>query len=93
MRRRVDLRWRLSPKDFARLPLEQLRIVRAIVPLLKPGGTLVYSTCSIEPEENEKVVEAITREFSFLKLVAQHLLLPFRDGFDGAYAARMMREL
>ena len=91
MRRRVDLRWRLSPKDFARMPHEQLRIVRAIIPLLKAGGALVYSTCSIEPEENEKVVDAILREFSFLRLTEHRSLLPFRDGFDGAYAAHLVR--
>jgi 16S rRNA (cytosine967-C5)-methyltransferase len=92
MRRRVDLRWRLSPKDFSRMQQEQLRILRAVIPLLKTGGVLVYSTCSIEPEENEGVVAAILREFSFLKLAGQDSVLPFRDGFDGAYAARIMRD-
>jgi 16S rRNA (cytosine967-C5)-methyltransferase len=92
MRRRVDLRWRLTPKDFSRMPLEQLGIVRAAVPFLKPGGALVYSTCSIEPEENEEVVRAIVREFPFLKLGDQISLLPFRDGFDGAFAAKFIRE-
>ncbi|MEY2578155.1 MAG: rRNA (cytosine967-C5)-methyltransferase [Verrucomicrobiota bacterium] len=92
MRRRVDLRWRLTPKDFSRMPLEQLGMVRAAVPSLKPGGVLVYSTCSIEPEENEEVVRAIVREFPFLKLGDQISLLPFRDGFDGAFAAKFIRE-
>jgi len=91
MRRRVDLRWRLTPEDFSRIPAEQLRIVRATIPLLKPGGILVYSTCSIEPEENEEVVRATLREFPFLKLVEQISLLPFRDGFDGAFAAKLIR--
>jgi 16S rRNA (cytosine967-C5)-methyltransferase len=92
MRRRVDLRWRLSPKDFSRMREEQLRILRATIPLLKSGGVLVYSTCSIEPEENEKVANAITQEFPFLRLVEQVSLLPFRDGFDGAYSAKLIRE-
>jgi 16S rRNA (cytosine967-C5)-methyltransferase len=35
---------------------QQIEILRALVPLLKPGSTLVYSTCSLEPEENEEVV-------------------------------------
>jgi 16S rRNA (cytosine967-C5)-methyltransferase len=91
MRRRVDLRWRLTPEDFSRMPAEQLAIVRATIPLLKPGGILVYSTCSIEPEENEEVVTAILREFPFLKLVEQVSLLPFRDGVDGAFAAKFVR--
>jgi 16S rRNA (cytosine967-C5)-methyltransferase len=91
MRRRVDLRWRLAPDDFSRMPVEQLQIVRATVPVLKPGGTLVYSTCSIEPEENDGVVQSILQEFPFLKLIEQISLLPFRDGFDGAFAAKLIK--
>jgi len=90
MRRRIDVRWRLTPDDFARMAAEQWRIVRATVPLLKPGGILVYSTCSLEPEENDKVVEAALRDFPFLKLIEQQAILPFRDGFDGAYAAKSL---
>ena len=70
---------------------EQLRILRATIPLLKAGGVLVYSTCSIEPEENEEVVQAIMKEFPFLKFVDQVSLLPFRNGFDGAFAAKLVR--
>ena len=91
MRRRVDLRWRLTPKDFPRMQEEQLRILRATIPLLRPEGVLVYSTCSIEPEENEEVIKTVTAEFSCLRLAGQVLLLPFRDGFDGAFAAKLKR--
>jgi 16S rRNA (cytosine967-C5)-methyltransferase len=91
MRRRVDLRWRLIPKDFLRMQREQLRILRGTIPLLKTGGVLVYSTCSIEPEENEQVVDAIAQEFPFLKFVEQVRLLPFREGYDGAFAAKLRR--
>jgi 16S rRNA (cytosine967-C5)-methyltransferase len=91
MRRRVDLRWRLTSKDFLQMREEQLRILRATIPLLKTRGVLVYSTCSIEPEENEEVVKAIMQEFPFLKSVGQVSLLPFRDGFDGAFAAKLVR--
>ena len=91
MRRRVDLRWRLTAGDFSRMPLEQLVIVRATLPLLKPGGLLVYSTCSIEPEENEGVVAAILAGDQGLQLTGQRSVLPFRDGFDGAFAAAFRR--
>jgi 16S rRNA (cytosine967-C5)-methyltransferase len=91
MRRRADLRWRLSPNNFSRMQIEQVRILQATVPLLRVGGILVYSTCSIEPEENKEVIDVILREFPFLRLVEQKSLLPFHDGFDGAYAARVTR--
>ena len=91
MRRRMDLRWRLTPNDFPQMQKEQLRILRATIPLLKTEGVLVYSTCSIEPEENEEVIKTVTEEFSFLKLAGQVFLLPFRDGFDGAFAAKLKR--
>lgn len=91
MRRRVDVRWRLQPADFQRMHKTQRAILRAVVPLLKPGGVLVYSTCSIEPEENEMVVEATIAEFPFLKLAEQISLLPFRDQIDGAFAAKLLR--
>lgn len=90
MRRRVDVRWRLRPADFGRMPNEQFEIVRNVVPLLRPGGSLVYSTCSIEAEENERVVDQITAAFAFLKLAETRSVLPFRDGFDGAFAAHLM---
>lgn len=93
MRRRVDVRWRLTAKDFPRMQEEQLGILRATIPFLKTGGIMVYSTCSIEPEENERVVAAILREFTFLKFGRQISLLPFRDGFDGAFAAKLVREM
>jgi 16S rRNA (cytosine967-C5)-methyltransferase len=92
MRRRVDVRWRLTPDDFSRMAALQMRIARAVVPLLKPGGTLVYSTCSLEPEENEQIVEKIADEFPFLRFEEQKSVLPFRDNFDGAFAARFVGE-
>ena len=91
MRRRIDVRWRLRPEDFSRMSNEQLNIARAVIGLLKPDGTLVYSTCSLEPEENEQVVRRLLAEPPALGLEAEKDSLPFRDGFDGAYAARLTR--
>jgi len=90
MRRRIDVRWRLRPEDFSRMSNEQLTIARAVIGLLKPGGTLVYSTCSLEPEENEQVVRRLLAEPPALGLEAEKDSLPFRDGFDGAYAAKIL---
>jgi 16S rRNA (cytosine967-C5)-methyltransferase len=91
MRRRIDVRWRLTPEDFGRMQKEQLEIARAIIPLLKPGGTFVYSTCSLEAEENEEVVRQLLADFPFLEELAQRSVLPFRDHFDGAFAAAFRR--
>jgi 16S rRNA (cytosine967-C5)-methyltransferase len=89
IRRRIDVRWRLRLEDFSRMPKEQMIILRAVFRLLKPGGTLVYSTCSLEPEENEKVVRRLRAELPNLDLKAEEDSLPFRDGFDGAFAAKL----
>lgn len=88
MRRRVDVRWRLRPDDFARMQRQQLAILRAVAPLLRPGGSLVYSTCSLEREENDEVVAAFLGAQRDFSLTAQKESLPMRDGMDGAFAAR-----
>ena len=89
MRRRVDVRWRLRPEDFVRMARRQLAILRAVVPLLKPGGSLVYSTCSLEREENDAVVTTFLETNSHFRLTNHRESLPFRDHFDGAWAAAL----
>ena len=90
MRRRVDVRWRLKPIDFIRMQARQIQIALAVLPLLKPGGILVYSTCSLEREENEDVVRQLLRQMSIL-LEEERSSLPFQNNFDGAFAARIRR--
>jgi len=89
IQRRVDVRWRLRPEDFRQMSKEQLTISRAVLRLLKPGGILVYSTCSLEREENEQVVRQLLAELPVLALETEKDSLPFRDGFDGAFAAKL----
>jgi 16S rRNA (cytosine967-C5)-methyltransferase len=91
IRRRVDVRWRLRPEDFNRMPNAQFSIMHALVRLLKPGGVLVYSTCSLEPEENEELLRRLVAEIPALRLGAEKSSLPFRDGFDGAFAAKLFK--
>ena len=54
--RHPEIRWRLKPGDFTELHAKQVRLLRNALPFLAPGGRLVYSTCSMEAEENEQVV-------------------------------------
>jgi 16S rRNA (cytosine967-C5)-methyltransferase len=89
MRRRVDLRWRVSPEEITRLRAQQLELLRRAAPLLKPNGILVYSTCSLEPEENQKVLEQFLWEFPGFKLARERELWPFVDEVDGAFVARL----
>lgn len=60
--RHPEIRWRLRPEQLAEFHRLQLQMLRTALAQLAPGGTLVYSTCSIEPEENEHVVEAALRD-------------------------------
>jgi 16S rRNA (cytosine967-C5)-methyltransferase len=91
MRRRVDLRWRIQPEEIERLSAAQLNLLQQAVTQVKPGGILVYSTCSLEPEENQEVVKQFLGDHADFKLESERELLPFADGVDGAYVARMNR--
>jgi 16S rRNA (cytosine967-C5)-methyltransferase len=91
MRRRVELRWRIRPDELQRLQREQLDLMCQAARVVAPGGTLVYSTCSLEPEENQGVVAEFQRTQPGFKLQAERELQPFLDLVDGAYVARFTR--
>jgi 16S rRNA (cytosine967-C5)-methyltransferase len=91
MRRRVDLRWRVTLDEISRLRRIQLELLSQAASLLKPGGTLVYSTCSLEPEENEQLVTEFVQNNSAVELLSSRGLTPFRDSVDGAFVARLRR--
>jgi 16S rRNA (cytosine967-C5)-methyltransferase len=93
MRRRIDLRWRIRPAEIGRLRATQRDLLRQAAPLLKPGGTLIYSTCSLEPEENSEAVDEFLGAHPSFKLERTRELLPFADGVDGTFMARMVRNL
>jgi len=91
MRRRVDLRWRIRETELARLRTAQLQLLRDAVPRLKPGGTLVYSTCSLEPEENSEVVREFLKENPAMHFQREITLTPWENNVDGAYVAHFVR--
>ena len=89
LRRRVDLRWRISPDEITRLGKTQLELLVFAATELKPGGVLVYSTCSLEPEENAQVIEEFLAAHPNLKLESTREISPVADEVDGAFVARL----
>ena len=89
MRRRVDLRWLIQPPEIERLRATQLVLLNQAATVLKPGGVIVYSTCSLEPEENSELVKQFLAANASFKLENERQLLPFADNVDGAYVARL----
>jgi 16S rRNA (cytosine967-C5)-methyltransferase len=93
MRHRADVKWRLQPGDFKKHPQQQLALLHAAARLVAPGGRLVYSTCSIDAEENERVVEAFfnSRAGGPFKLERSVTSQPWVTLHDGAGAFLLRR--
>lgn len=87
LRRRVDLRWRIREEEIRRLAALQKKLLAVAGALTRPGGVLVYSTCSLEPEENEQIIETLP---GFV-LESQRATWPPRDDMDGAFVARFRK--
>jgi 16S rRNA (cytosine967-C5)-methyltransferase len=104
-RRHPDARWRLKVSDLSVMGQLQASILRAAAQVVKPGGLLIYSTCSLEPEENEIQIQEFLAANPEFKLepppsgsVPPETLdngflrvLPQLHGTDGAFAARLRR--
>jgi 16S rRNA (cytosine967-C5)-methyltransferase len=88
---RPDLRWRARPEATRELASLQGRILIAAARALAPGGTLVYSVCTISRAESEDVVERFLREHGDFALEERVQTLPHRDGTDGFFIARLGR--
>jgi 16S rRNA (cytosine967-C5)-methyltransferase len=85
--KRPEVRWRLRPDDVRELATVQERLLRLAISRARPGGAVVYSTCSIEPEENAALVRRVLRAGG-VKLEAEEEAVPGRPS-DGGYWARL----
>lgn len=88
--RRPEVVWDLSPESITELTLIQSHLLRRAAERLKPGGGLLYSTCSIEPEENEQLVQQFLAEHPQFLLREEELMLPGQPA-DGGYQALLVR--
>ena len=106
LRRDPDIRWRRTPDDLPGLAATQFAMLRRASETVRPGGRLVYATCSSEPEENEQVVERFRAEHPEYDLLAPDSgpgvprvvdrdgclrTLPFRDGVEAFFGAALLR--
>ena len=104
--RHPDARWRLTPSSVQELAALQEALLRAAAQIVPPGGLLVYSTCALEPEENEEQIDAFLIEHDdfqveateavqsrFLDDQGKLVVNPQETGFDGAFAARLRRSV
>ena len=87
LRRNPEIRWRLTPVDIAKLAEQQKQILRRAIEMVKPGGRLVYSTCSVEREENEEVIDAVLARDERFQLLKTTRTWPQREGCDGFFVS------
>ncbi|MGE4619596.1 MAG: transcription antitermination factor NusB [Planctomycetota bacterium] len=91
LNRRHEARWRFSPEIISDLEQQQLALLKAGVRHLARGGHLLYSTCSVEPQENQDVIRRTLEQNTELRLVEEIEVLPGDLGGDGGYAALLQR--
>ncbi len=90
--RNPEIKWRLVPDDLEALATSQRAILRNALAVLKPGGRAVYSTCSLEAQENKQVVDRVLALLPEFEVVSQDQRLPGREEGDGFYTAVVVRK-
>ena len=91
LRRQPDLKWRLKPAALERVKNIQAELLGEYPKMLKPGGLLVYATCSILPSENRKAVDRLVAEGGFA-FVEDRTISPSKEGFDGFYGVVLRKQ-
>lgn len=91
LRRNPDIKWKIGQAYLEKVAGIQADILQRYSPICKPGGLMVYATCSILPEENGKQVSAFLERNPDFRLVTERQLLPDEFGYDGFYIATIER--
>ncbi|MBU2825568.1 16S rRNA (cytosine(967)-C(5))-methyltransferase RsmB, partial [Acidithiobacillus ferrooxidans] len=95
IRRHPDIRLRRQPEDVAEAVAQQARLLEGLWPCLRPGGRLLYATCSVLPEENEEQIAAFVQRHSDARRMAHPLTgqrLPGQEDMDGFYYALLEKD-
>ncbi|PKP09591.1 MAG: RNA methyltransferase [Bacteroidetes bacterium HGW-Bacteroidetes-3] len=91
LKRNPDSKWKLEPEFVENIIKTQAEILENYSQLVKPGGKLVYATCSIFPSENEKQVHGFLKNHPEFEFEKEHKVSPAKSGFDGFYMALIRR--
>lgn len=78
LRRRPDSRWRKNPEDIKALAVIQRKIIDKVIKVLTPGGRLIYSTCTMEPEENQELIRSVLKDNPDLQPIDLSEYLPYK---------------
>lgn len=92
LRRNPDAKWKLQPEFIENIRKTQQQIISSYSDMVKPGGKMVYATCSILPSENQQQVQQFLASNNTFKLLNEEIVLSHQSGFDGFYMALMQRE-
>lgn len=92
LRRNPDAKWKLSPEFIEDVKKKQQEIISNYSEMLKPGGKMVYATCSILPSENQEQVKTFLKENVNFTLQEEKIILPSISGFDGFYMALIKKK-
>lgn len=91
IKRNPDAKWKLKPEFINKIIQTQQQILSEYSEMVKPGGYLVYATCSILPAENNQQVELFLKNNSNFELIKQEVVSPFSTGFDGFFMALLKK--
>ncbi len=91
LKRKPDLKWKLNPEKLRQINVTQLDIISRYEKMLKPGGTLIYVTCSILPQENQDIVNNFLKNHKNYTFVTEQTIFPSNFQGDGFYMAKLIK--